>query len=124
MGTGFFGCRRRTQRRTKNRDDPVENRCHGLKKGGDGFRAHTLKRRGGRGVGLDGRGSETRQHQMGGMVKRGAVGAIVRVWGPYQGEGNGWSVFQGFFSLHREMGSVEKTMRWGGHAKGGDVGTI
>lgn len=33
----------------------MENRCHGLKKGGDGFRAHTLKRRGGKGVRLDGK---------------------------------------------------------------------
>lgn len=36
---------------------------------------------------------QTRQYQMGGMVKSGGGGAIVRVWGYHQGEGNGWSVF-------------------------------
>ena len=85
----------------------MKNRCHGLKKGGDGFRAHTLKQRGGKGLHLDGRGSGTKQHHMGDMVKIGAVGAIVRV-GVVPGRRKRVVGFLGLFSLHRETGSVEK----------------
>ena len=93
----------------------MENRCHGLKKGGDGFRAHTLKQRGGKGVRLDGRGSGTKQHHMGDMVKIGAVGAIVRVGGHTREKEMGGRFSRAFF-LASGMSSVEKKMRWGGHA--------